>query len=74
MLGRTGSRMELTKQALTKICRDNGLYSSPALNDKLYLHYKVIKIEKQDGFFVLRGLARAMYLPVFVYSFLKVLD
>lgn len=33
--------MELTKEGLKKMCRDSGLYSSPALNDKLYLHYKV---------------------------------
>ncbi|CAM9489597.1 unnamed protein product, partial [Ascophyllum nodosum] len=49
--------MELTKQALTKICRDNGLYSSPALNDKLYLHYKGIRqirnLEEYTGLRVL---------------------
>lgn len=33
--------MDLTKAVLKKICRDSGLYSSPSLNDKLYLHYKV---------------------------------
>lgn len=33
--------MDLTKAALKKMCRDSGLYTSPALNDKLYLHYKV---------------------------------
>lgn len=33
--------MELTKEALRKICQKDGLYSTPALNDKLYLHYKV---------------------------------
>lgn len=33
--------MELTTEALKKMCRNDGLYSSPALNDKLYLHYKV---------------------------------
>lgn len=33
--------MDLTKAMLKTICRDNGQYSSPALNDKLYLHYKV---------------------------------
>ncbi len=34
-------KMDLNKVALKKMCRDSGLYSSPALNDKLYLHYKV---------------------------------
>lgn len=34
--------MDLTKAALKKMCRDSGLYTSPALNDKLYLHYKVV--------------------------------
>lgn len=33
--------MDLTKEALKKMCRDSGLYTSPALNDKLYLHFKV---------------------------------
>lgn len=33
--------MELTKADLKQMCKDDGLYSSPALNDKLYLHYKV---------------------------------
>lgn len=34
--------MELTKLSLKKLCRDDGLYATPALNDKLYLHYKVL--------------------------------
>lgn len=40
---RLACKMDLTKAALKKMCRDSGLYSSPALNDKLYLHYKVRK-------------------------------
>lgn len=33
---------ELTKQTLRKICKDNNLYITPSINDKLYLHYKGI--------------------------------
>ncbi|CAM9800164.1 unnamed protein product, partial [Sphacelaria rigidula] len=49
--------MELTKATLKKICRDDGLYSFPALNDKLYLHYKGIRnlenLEEYTGLRVL---------------------
>ena len=31
---------EMTKQALRKLCKDHGLYTTPHINDKLYLHYK----------------------------------
>ncbi len=31
---------EMTKQFLRQHCKDNGLYTTPNLNDKLYLHYK----------------------------------
>lgn len=31
---------EMTKKYLRTLCKDNGLYTTPALNDKLYLHYK----------------------------------
>jgi hypothetical protein len=33
--------MEMEKKLLKKLCRDNDLYVTPAINDKLYLHYKV---------------------------------
>ncbi|CAM9194508.1 unnamed protein product [Ectocarpus fasciculatus] len=49
--------MDLTKATLKKICRDSGLYSSPSLNDKLYLHYKGIRqiqnLEEYTGLRVL---------------------
>lgn len=31
---------EMTKELLRKLCKENGLYTTPSLNDKLYLHYK----------------------------------
>lgn len=32
--------MELTKEWLRKFCREQKLYTTPYLNDKLYLHFK----------------------------------
>jgi dynein assembly factor 1 len=32
--------MEMTKAKLKELCRKDSLYSTPYLNDKLYLHYK----------------------------------
>ncbi|RLN69060.1 hypothetical protein BBJ28_00006662 [Nothophytophthora sp. Chile5] len=32
--------VEMEKALLKKLCRDNDLYVTPAINDKLYLHYK----------------------------------
>lgn len=31
---------DMTKALLKKLCKDNGLYTTPHINDKLYLHYK----------------------------------
>eukprot|EP01040_Poterioochromonas_malhamensis_P014156 gene14156-15652_t len=31
---------EMTKELLRKLCKENSLYTTPSLNDKLYLHYK----------------------------------
>jgi dynein assembly factor 1, axonemal len=31
---------EMTKPLLRKLCKDQGLYVTPNINDKLYLHYK----------------------------------
>lgn len=33
--------VEMEKPLLKKLCRDMDLYVTPAINDKLYLHYKV---------------------------------
>ena len=30
----------MTSALLKKYCKDNGLYSTPSINDKIYLHYK----------------------------------
>lgn len=30
----------MTPSLLRKYCKDNGLYSTPSINDKIYLHYK----------------------------------
>jgi hypothetical protein len=35
------SHMDLTKEELKAACRRDKLYTTPNLNDKLYLHYKV---------------------------------
>ena len=31
---------EMTREFLKKLCKENGLYTTPSINDKLYLHYK----------------------------------
>ena len=30
----------MTKQYLKALCKENKLYMTPSINDKLYLHYK----------------------------------
>ena len=48
---------ELTKQELKKVCLRDKLYTTPYLNDKLYLHYKgyrkIENLEEYTGLKVL---------------------
>ncbi|CEO95316.1 unnamed protein product (mitochondrion) [Plasmodiophora brassicae] len=49
--------MEMTKEALRKICRDLKLYTTPEVNDKLYLHYKGFqRVENLEEYVGLRAL------------------
>lgn len=61
--------MDLTKEALKKMCRDNGLYSSPSLNDKLYLHYKV-KQRSLDLGILLLIINTAVHRTILLYTLL----
>ena len=49
--------MEMTAKKLKELCRKDSLYSTPYLNDKLYLHYKgfrrVESLEEYTGLKVL---------------------
>jgi dynein assembly factor 1 len=43
--------MDMTKEALKKLCKENSLYNTPHINDRLYLHYKGFKsIENLDEY------------------------
>lgn len=45
------NRMQLTKRSLLKHCRDMDMYSTPELNERLYLHQKgICKIENLDEY------------------------
>ena len=47
----------MTKPLLRKLCKDNGLYTTASLNDKIYLHYKGFnRIENLDEYTGLKAL------------------
>eukprot|EP00736_Rhodelphis_marinus_P010652 Rmarinus@m.19462 len=49
--------MEMTKESLKKLCKEKDLYTTPELNDKLYLHYKGFsKIQNLDAYTGLKAL------------------
>ncbi|KAL0485572.1 dynein assembly factor dnaaf1 [Acrasis kona] len=49
--------VQLTPRYIKEICRQKGLYSTPHLNDKLYLHFKgITKIESLDEYVGLKVL------------------
>lgn len=49
--------MEMTKEALKKQCKENSLYNTPHINDRLYLHYKGFKsIENLEEYTGLKAL------------------
>jgi dynein assembly factor 1 len=49
--------VEMNKQTLKKMCKDSGLYSTPSVNDKLYLHYKGFrKIENLEEYTNIKAL------------------
>lgn len=47
----------MTKPLLRKLCKDNGLYTTASLNDKIYLHYKGFsRIENLEEYTGLKAL------------------
>jgi dynein assembly factor 1, axonemal len=49
--------MEMSKALLRKLCKDNGLYGTPSINDKIYLHYKGFsKIQNLEEYTGLKAL------------------
>jgi dynein assembly factor 1, axonemal len=48
---------EMTPELLKKLCKENGLYGTPHINDKMYLHYKGFKsIKSLEEYTGLRAL------------------
>lgn len=48
---------EMTPKLLRQYCKDNGLYTTPSINDKIYLHYKGFKrIENLDEYTGLKAI------------------
>ena len=51
------STVEMNLKTLKKLCKDHGLYTTPAINDKLYLHYKGFpKIQNLEEYTGLKAL------------------
>lgn len=49
--------MDMTKAVLRQLCKDNSLYITPSINDKLYLHYKGFRcIQNLDEYVGLKAL------------------
>lgn len=49
--------MEMTKESLKKLCKADGLYGTPHINDKIYLHYKGFRtIENLDEYTGLKAI------------------
>jgi hypothetical protein len=52
-----GLKMEMTKESLRRVCKEQKLYTTPAINDKLYLHYKgFTKVQNLDEYTGLKAL------------------
>jgi dynein assembly factor 1, axonemal len=50
-------KMEMTTRVLRDICKQNNLYRTPHLNDKLYLNFQgFCKIENLDPYYGLNAL------------------
>ena len=49
--------MQMNVQTIKKLCREQGLYTTPSVNDKLYLHYKGFeKIQNLEEYTGLKAL------------------